>query len=103
MVIAPRYATDRSLRLLARELRANFSEREDVFIDIFTNRRAAKLREKVWAERGTKQEEALFDRSYVGAYFKNSGTGHEGFTYAAKGIPAAPDAEVHTITYSEAK
>ncbi|HEX5724173.1 MAG TPA: hypothetical protein VFX98_01835 [Longimicrobiaceae bacterium] len=97
IVVDSSLRSEPKLRALGEQLRRENEGYRYVFIEVFSNLRAAALRDSALAERVSAEEAALYARHFIASYVRNSHTGHHQLRIAPNGIGTENGWE--TITY----
>lgn len=79
ILISRDYLNDVNMTALGNKLKQDTAKDMDAIIQVYTNRQAATLRDKVIALEATQEENDLYDQHFVGLYFKNSNNGNHQF------------------------
>jgi hypothetical protein len=74
------------MTILGNKLRKDTLGERNAFIQIYTSKQAATLRDKVLADNATQSENDLYDQNYVGQYNKNGNTGLHQFNIFFDGV-----------------
>ena len=86
VLISKDYINDTDMTALGNKLRQDVSSDRNAFIQVYTDRQAAALRDKVLADNATQAENDLYDQNYVGQYNKNGNTGLHQFNIFFDGV-----------------
>lgn len=86
VVISPANSNEADLLILGEKLKSDTKSDRNAFIDIFSDRQAALLRDKVLADNSTKAESDLYDTHFIASYSRNANTGHHELTLHLGGV-----------------
>jgi len=86
ILIPKDYINDADMTALGNKLKQDTANDRNAFIQVYTNRQAAVLRDKVLAGDATQAENDLYDQNYVGQYNKNGNNGLHQFTIFFDGV-----------------
>ena len=79
ILISRSYLNEEDMIALGNKLKQDTANDRNAFIQVYTNRDAADLRDKVLADEGTQTENELYDEHFVGLYSKNANNGNHQF------------------------
>jgi|WetSurMetagenome_2_1015567.scaffolds.fasta_scaffold26925_5 hypothetical protein len=84
ILIPTDYLNETDMTSLGQKLKEDTKNDKNSFISIFTNKEAAKLRDKL--SNLSKTEEDFYDKNYVGQYTKNGNSGFHTFVIYFDGV-----------------
>ena len=96
ILIPKEYVNDADMTALGEKLKKDTSGDRNAVIEVFSDRQASLLRDKVFNNTATKEETDLYDKNYVGSYTKNINTGYHKFEIFFDGVMGTNN---KTITY----
>lgn len=96
ILIAKEYVNDADMTALGEKLKKDTSGDRNAVIEVFSDRQASLLRDKVFNNTATKEETGLYDKNYVGSYTRNINTGYHKFEIFFDGVMGTNN---KTITY----
>lgn len=79
ILISKEYLNDADMTTLGNQLKRDASKDRNAIVQVYTDKQAAVLRDKVLAENATQAENALYDEHFVGFYTKNANSGNHQF------------------------
>lgn len=94
IVISPTNVNEEDMRLLGEKLKRETANDRNSNIEIFSNKQAAEVRQKVLSDEASEQEEKLYDTYYVAGYSKNINTGYHQLSLHLTGINEEPWQEI---------
>lgn len=86
ILIPKDYLNEVDMTALGNKLKQDTSGDRNASIQVYTNKQAAILRDKVLADNATQTENDLYDQNYVGQYNKNGNTGLHQFNIFFDGV-----------------
>ncbi|MEK7597204.1 MAG: hypothetical protein AAB441_00995 [Patescibacteria group bacterium] len=87
ILISESYLTDEDTMIrLGLQLKYDMRDDKNAFIMVFTDKKAAELRDKLTDNTMTKDEEQFYDTHYVGQYTKNGNSGLNAFAIYFDGV-----------------
>lgn len=79
ILISRDYLNEADMTALGNKLKQDTSSDRNAVIQVYTDRQASTLRDKMLAGGGTQEENDLYDKHFVGYYVKNGNTGYHQF------------------------
>ncbi len=79
ILISRDYLNEVDMTTLGSKLKQDTTKDRNAIIQVYTDRQAANLRDKVLANEATQEENELYDQHFVGLYFKNANNGNHQF------------------------
>jgi len=79
ILISRDYLNEADMTALGNKLKQDTSSDRNVIIQVYTDKQASTLRDKVLAQEATQEETDLYDMHFVGLYFKNANNGNHQF------------------------
>jgi hypothetical protein len=95
IVIPASAANEASLRALGEQLKYDTRRDRNAFIFVYSDARAAAMRNAALGDRLSKADSRFFDAHYVGTYNRNGNTGYHAFSMMPKGM----DGPVIEVSY----
>ena len=86
ILIPTDYLNEADMVVLGNKLKEDTKNDRNAFIMVFTDKKAAELRDKVIDDSMTKDEEKFYDTHYVGQYTKNGNSGLHAFVIYFDGV-----------------
>jgi len=86
ILISTDYLNEADMVALGKKLKEDTKNDKNAFIMVFTDKKAAELRDKVIDNSMTKDEEKFYDTHYVGQYTKNGNSGLHAFVIYFDGV-----------------
>ncbi|VVB53163.1 Uncharacterised protein [uncultured archaeon] len=97
VVLIPKdYVNDADMTAIGQKLKKDTAKDRNAVIEVFSDRQAALLRDKVFNNTATGEETDLYDKNYVGSYTRNINTGYNKFEIFFDGVMGTNN---KTITY----
>jgi len=96
ILIPADYLNEADMTTLGQKLKSDTKNDKNAFIMVFTDKKAAVLRDKVIGDTMTKDEEKFYDTHYVGQYTKNGNSGLNAFAIYYDGVSGSNN---KTINY----
>jgi hypothetical protein len=96
ILIPADYLNEADMTTLGQKLKSDTKNDKNAFIMVFTDKKAAALRDKVTGNTMTKDEEKFYDTHYVGQYTKNGNSGFHAFAIYFDGVSGSNN---KTINY----
>lgn len=96
VLIPADYVNEADMIALGNKLNEDTKNDKNAFIMVFTDKKAAELRDKVIDDTMTKDEEKFYDTHYVGQYTKNGNSGLHAFAIYFDGVSGTSS---KTISY----
>lgn len=86
VLIPKEFVNETDMTALGQKLKEDLKKDKNNFVMVFTDKVAAKLRDKVASGTLTKAEEEIYDNNYVGQYTKNGNSGLHTFVIYFDGV-----------------
>jgi len=86
ILISKEYLNEQDMTALGEKLKNDTARDRNAFISVFTDKKAAALRDKVLADELSDAEMNFYDINYVGQYNKNGNTGFHEFAIYFDGV-----------------
>ncbi len=86
ILIPADYLNETDMVALGQKLKDDTKNDKNAFIMVFTDKKAAALRDKVIGNTMTKDEEKFYDTHYIGQYTKNGNSGFHAFAIYFDGV-----------------
>ncbi len=80
------YLNEAGMTALGQKLKEDTKNDKNAFIMVFTDKKAAALRDKIVDSTASKDEEKFYDAHYVGQYTKNGNSGFHAFAIYFDGV-----------------
>lgn len=86
IVISPSNVNEEDMIALGEKIKNETATDSNVIKLVFSDKKAAMLRTKIFDDVASANENAFYDRHFVGSYKKNMNTGYHAFVFALEGV-----------------
>ena len=95
IVISPSNLNQADMTTLGETLKSDFQNDRNAFVTVYTDAKAAAMKDKVLSTDATKSDLDYYDSHHVAEYTKNANTGYHTYDFGLKGFGGANDTTIN--------